>query len=83
MRGHVRQHGRGWVVVIDTGRENGKRQQRWHSGFRTKKAAEEALTDLLKKLGDGEYVKPTSVTVGEYLTETWLLYLDDQGRGRE
>ena len=33
MRGHIRQRGTNWAVIIDHGRdENGKRRQKWHSG---------------------------------------------------
>lgn len=82
MRGHVRHHGKGWVVVVDTGQQNGKRQQRWHSGYATKREAEKALAELLRKIDGDEYVKPTTLTVGEYLNGTWLPSLDDQVQAR-
>ena len=79
MRGHVRKRGKGWVVVTDIGRdESGKRQQRWHSGYGTRKEAEAALAEILGKLGRGEYVAETKLTFGEFLRDRWLPHLDSQ-----
>jgi integrase len=72
MRGHVRKRGNTWAVVYDEGRdENGKRVQRWLSGFNTKKEAQAALTRALHGLGMGEYVTPSEITLAAYL-EGWL-----------
>jgi Arm DNA-binding domain len=41
MRGHVRKRGTTWTVVYDEGHdENGRRRQRWKSGFATRREAE-------------------------------------------
>jgi integrase len=78
MRGHIRKHGKGWVVVVDVGHaEDGKRQQRWHT-FRTKREAEAGLTEILGKLSRDEYIPPTKVTLGEYLRDVWLPSLADR-----
>lgn len=80
MRGHVRQRGRKWVVVYDEGYdENGRRIQRWQSGFATKREAEAALTKVLNSLAEGEYVRPTSDTFGGFLSE-WLEAIEPQLR---
>jgi integrase len=72
MRGHVRKRGKSWSVVYDENPgEDGKRRQRWKGGFRTKAEAEEALSEILSKLGRNDYVPPSKTTFGEYL-ETWL-----------
>jgi integrase len=72
MRGHVRKRGKSWSVVYDENPgEDGKRHQRWKGGFRTKTEAEEALSDILSKLGRGDYVMPTKLTLGEFLT-AWV-----------
>jgi integrase len=72
MRGHVRKRGKTWAVVYDENPgEDGKRRQRWKGGFRTKTEAEEALSDILSKLGRGDYVAPSKLTFGDYL-DTWL-----------
>jgi integrase len=73
MRGHIRKRGNTWAVVIDVGRdENGRRHQQWRGGFRTKREAEQALTRLLRALQTGEYVAPSSQTLGDFLEREWL-----------
>ncbi len=77
MRGHVRKRGKGWAVVVDTGRDvDGKRHQKWHSGFRTKKEAEEALTDILSRIHAGTYVAPSHLTVATFVNQEWLPSLE-------
>ncbi len=60
--------------MVELGRDpaTGKRRQKWHSGFVTKREAERKLSDLLTRLDRGEYVEPSKLTVSEYLTERWL-----------
>jgi integrase len=73
MRGSVVRRGGMWAVVIELDRDpvTGKRRQRWHSGYRTKKEAERARTNLLGKVDSGTYVENNRQTVAEYLTD-WL-----------
>lgn len=72
MKGHAAKKGKKWYAVIDEGRaDNGRRQQRWHSGFRTRKEAEAAINALLTDLQRGTYVPPAKTTLGDYL-RTWL-----------
>lgn len=73
MRGHIRKRGSTWAVVVDVGRDaSGKRRQKWHSGFRTKREASEALTEILGQLSRGQYVAPSKLTVGGFLADEWL-----------
>jgi integrase len=73
MRGHVRKRGSKWCVVVDVGYdENGKRQQKWHSGFTRQKDAERALTEILGRLESGSYVEPAKLTVRGFLEDEWL-----------
>jgi integrase len=73
VRGHIRKRGSKWCVVVDVGRdENGKRRQKWHSGFDRKTDAEAALTKFLGQVNDGTYVEPNKQTVGEFLLQEWL-----------
>ena len=59
-------------LVVDLGEDsNGKRQQKWKDGFRTKKDAQAALTQILGQLAAGSYVEPTKKTVAVFLRE-WL-----------
>jgi integrase len=72
MRGHVRKRGTTWAVVYDEGHgENGRRRQRWKSGFATRREAQRFLTDVLGRLGDGSYVPPSKLLFGDYLDE-WI-----------
>ncbi len=74
MRGSVLKRGGGWTVVLDAGRDpaTGKRRQKWHSGFHTKREAETGLTDLLARVRSGTYVDTSRLTLAEFLTERWL-----------
>ncbi len=76
MKGHTRRRGKRWAFVIDEGRhEDGRRRQRWHSGFRTRREAEEGLARALNQLGDNMYIAPNKLTVGEWITK-WLARAD-------
>lgn len=68
MRGHICKRGNSYSVVFDIGRdENGKRRQKWVSGFKTKKEAEKYLAEVISKLEKGTYVDDTEMMLGEYL----------------
>ena len=74
MRGHIKQRAKGtWSLIIDLGRDpaTGKRRQQWSTVRGTKKEAEARLTELLRQVDTGGFVKPTKLTVGEFL-EQWL-----------
>ena len=72
MRGHIRKRGSKWVIIVEAGRdENGRRTQRWHSGFETKRDATAALTEILGRMQRNEYVTPSNVTVGDWVKQ-WL-----------
>src|SRR5919106_6348152 len=72
-RGSVMKRGSTWSVVLDVGPDpaTGKRRQKWKGGFRTRKAAEAALRELVAGVDAGRYVERSTKTVGEYLDE-WL-----------
>jgi integrase len=55
MRGSVVKRGNGYSVVVELDRDpiTGKRRQKWHSGYRTKRDAERALTELLAAKDSG------------------------------
>jgi integrase len=73
VRGHVHRRGKNWAYVVDVGRDpaTGRRRQQTKSGFRTKRAAEDAMSDLIGSVNDGSYVAPDPQTVGEWI-ERWL-----------
>ena len=72
MRGSIRKRGNKWAVIVEAGRdENGRRRQRWHSGFNTKRDATAALTEILSRMQRGEYVTPSKRPLAHFLVE-WL-----------
>ena len=78
MRGSLKQRSPGsWALILDLGYEphpeTGKlrRKQKWQTFRGTRKQAETKLTELVNSLQDGEYVDPSKMTVGQWLTE-WI-----------
>jgi len=88
MQGHIRKRthttkaGRqtiNWYVVVDNGRdETGKRRQKWHGSFRTRKEAEVARAKIVGDLHAGTYTEPTRITLDEWVIERWLPNVDTQ-----
>jgi len=77
MRGSIVKRGKGYSVVVDLDRDptTGKRRQKWHSGYRTKRAAEDALSELVNGVKSGSYVEKSKQTVTEYVTD-WLAAIE-------
>ena len=71
MRGSITKKGKTYSVIVDLGKINGKRKQKWFNGFRTKKEAESKLTEVLAQLKNNSYIEPSKLTLGEYLIN-WL-----------
>ena len=56
MRGSIIKRGSTYSVVLDLGRgPDGRRVRKWHSGYRTRKEAERARTEILSRLDHGTY----------------------------
>lgn len=74
MRGHVAKKGKRYYAVVYEGTDpaTGKPRHRWHSAGSNRKEAEKLLTDLVKKMHDGDYRSPERITLGDYLVERWL-----------
>ena len=82
MRGHIHKrvrickNGRKsvlWYVVVDLPKgADGKRRQKWHGGFETKKAAEAIRARLVHELTTGFYVEPSTMRYEEWLVDHWL-----------
>jgi hypothetical protein len=72
MRGSIIKRGSTYSIVYDERRTDGKRRQRWLSGFRTRSAAEARLGEILGQLASGGYVEPAKIGFGEYLRDRWL-----------
>ena len=74
MRGSIVKRSKGsWTIILNLGRDpsTGKRKQQWVTVRGTKKAAETKLTELQNQLDNGGYIKPSTETVGAFLTR-WL-----------
>jgi len=72
MKGHIRQRARhSWTIVIDAGKDpdTGKRQQQWHTIKGTKRDAQRILNEILVALEKGSYVRPSKLTLGEWLSQ--------------
>jgi len=62
-----------WYVVLDLGfGEDGRRRQKWHGGFRTRREAEAARAQLVHEFNTGSYVMPGRITLGEWVRDSWL-----------
>jgi hypothetical protein len=82
MQGHIHKRVRAtkdgrqatsWYVVVDLTRgPDGRRRQKWHGGFRTRKEAEAMKAKLANEMHSGLYVEPTKVTLGEWVESSWL-----------
>ena len=74
MRGSIiKRYGNSYSIVINLGKDpaTGKRKQQWYSVKGTKKQAEKRLAELLHELDTGMLVKPSKLTVAQYLDQ-WL-----------
>ncbi|GGG09621.1 site-specific integrase [Paenibacillus abyssi] len=70
MAGSLRKEGNTWYYVLEH-TENGKRKQIKKRGFKTKKDAQKALVEAQSALNSGTYVKPSKLSVSDYLIE-WM-----------
>ena len=73
LNGTVMKRGRKWSYVVDIEPDpvTGRRRQQWGSGYETETEAWDALADLNTQLRQGTFVKPSAMTVEEFLTR-WL-----------
>jgi len=79
MKGSIRERSKGsWEVCLDTGRDpaTGKRLRHFESVKGTKKDAQRRLHELLHTLEQGSYIKPTQLTVAQFLKEWLRDYVD-------
>jgi hypothetical protein len=62
-----------WYVVIDRGFDHeGRRRQKWHGGFRTRREAEAVRAKLVTDVNTGSYVTPGRTTLGDWIVDSWL-----------
>ena len=51
---------------------DGRRRQKWHGGFRTRREAEVARAKLVNDMHTGSYVLPARLTLTEWVRDSWL-----------
>jgi integrase len=82
MQGHIRKRTHAttsgkttvnWYVVIDLPRDtDGKRRQKWHGGYRTRREAEAVRAKIVHDLNTGTYIEPSAITLTGWVRELWL-----------
>jgi integrase len=72
LTGHVRKEGKTWYYAIELGRdENNNRKIKKKRGFKTKKDAQKALTEVLNELMKGTYIEPSKLLYRDYMKD-WI-----------
>src|SRR5262245_15855031 len=69
MKGHLRERSPGhWAIILDArDPATGKRKRRWHSFKGTKRQAQVECARLIASMGQGDYIEPSKVTVGDFV----------------
>lgn len=88
MRGHIHKRVRRtrngkdttrWYVVVDAGADaGGRRRQKWHGGYATRREAEVARAKIVNDLHIGCYVAPDRITLREWVRESWLPMIESR-----
>ena len=88
MRGHIHKRVRRsrngkettrWYVVVDAGVDaNGRRRQKWHGGYLTRREAEVTRAKIVNDLHAGQYVAPDRITLGAWVRENWLRMIESR-----
>ena len=66
MRGTIKQRSKGsWTIILDLESDpaTGRRRQRWETIRGSRRQAEQRLTELLRELDIGGFVKPASASI--------------------
>ena len=71
-RGSVRKRGSTWTAYWFVPDAKGERRQRTKGGFEKKRDAQGYLNEQLAGIADSNYIEPSRLTLGEYLTDYWL-----------
>ena len=75
MRGHVRQRGRNWAIVIDQrDPHTGQRKRRWYSFKGTKREAQVECARRICEMQSGISVDPSRMTVAAFLAR-WINHM--------
>lgn len=82
MKGYFRKRGEKWSFTVDVGRDirTGKRIQKTHSGYKTKKEAQAACAELIAQVSNGVYVPTSKQQLSSYLDQWLKLYCEPKLR---
>lgn len=68
-----------WYVVVDIGQgDDGRRQQKWHGGFKTRREAEGVLAELVQSLEKQTYITPQHLSLAKFARDEWLPTMQTQ-----
>lgn len=70
MRGHIKQRTKkadSWSVIIELGKLNGKRAQKWFTVHGSKKDAEKFLVEKLRELDIGNFTDSKNMSIKDYM----------------
>src|SRR6266498_4958468 len=70
-----------WVLSVPPG-PDGTRRRQWSAGFKTRKQAEAALTEELRRRDQGIILNPEKLTVRQF-TDRWLDHMATLGRDED
>lgn len=62
-----------YYFVVDVAKKGEPRKQKKERGFKRKKDAQAALTDLLAQVNKGEYIEPSKIKFTDYMLFEWLI----------
>jgi Phage integrase, N-terminal SAM-like domain/Arm DNA-binding domain len=68
----VKKRGSTWTAYYYVPDSSGNRRQRTKGGFHTKAEAQAYLNNKITSVQSGDFVEPSKLLFGEYLTEHWL-----------
>jgi hypothetical protein len=68
-----------WYAVVDVGQtDTGRRKQKWHGGFKTRREAEQELAKIVGSLEGRTYVAPQRLTLADFARNEWLPLMQSQ-----
>lgn len=79
MKGHIEKRGEtAWRLIFDLGKDavTGKRRTQRVTFHGTKREAQRRLTQLLADVGQGRYIEPAKLLVGDYVEERVAVWSD-------
>ncbi len=73
MNGHIYKRGATYTYVVDLGKDpiTNKRNQKSKGGFKTKKEAQAALSNILSRYHEGTYINESDITLSEF-ADIWI-----------